>query len=163
MIEIRLAQASDAHELKKLNDIFNEGEGNSAEGIEASLRTNTQEIVCVAADENKLAGFCCGQIQVSMCYTYEYAVITEFFVLDEYRRQGIGKRLFMAAEAEFNKRGVIHFHISTGDDNTAALALYRSERIVFSEPILSEAQLTITSWIPRSANFSNARRRIAFA
>ena len=126
MIEVRLAQVSDAPELKKLNDNFNEGDCNSVEGIENSLKTNDMEIVCVAADGDKLAGFCCGQIQKSMCYSYDYAVITEFFVAEEYRRQGIGRRLLRATESHFNQRGISHFHVSTGDDNTAALALYRS-------------------------------------
>ena len=126
MIDIRLAVTSDAADLKRLNDIFNKGESNTVEGIEESLKNNRQEIVCVAADGDKLIGFCCGQIQTSMCYSYDYAVITEFFILDEYRRQGIGKRLFKATENEFNKLGITHFHVSTGEDNTAALALYRS-------------------------------------
>ena len=82
MIDIRLAVTSDAAELKKLNDIFNEGESNMVEGIEEPLKNNRQEIVCIAADGDKLIGFCCGQIQTSMCYSYDYAVITEFFILD---------------------------------------------------------------------------------
>jgi ribosomal protein S18 acetylase RimI-like enzyme len=53
-------------------------------------------------------------------------VITEFFVLEEYRRQGIGRRLLEAAEAELSKRGITHFHLSTDESNAAALALYRS-------------------------------------
>ena len=46
--------------------------------------------------------------------------------MEEYRRKGIGRRLLIATENEFNKRGIVHFHVSTGDDNIAALALYRS-------------------------------------
>ena len=126
MVEIRLAQVSDAPELKKLNDIFNGNDNNSVEGIAKSLETNDMEIVCVVADGDKLIGFCCGQIQKSMCYSYDYAVITEFFIDEEYRRQGIGKRLLLATECEFNQRGVTHFHVSTGGDNMAALALYHS-------------------------------------
>ncbi|MCL2386638.1 MAG: GNAT family N-acetyltransferase [Defluviitaleaceae bacterium] len=126
MIEIRLAQVSDAPKLKRLTHIFNEGDSNTIEGISESLASNTMEIVCVANDKEKLVGFCCGQIQASMCYQYSYAVITELYVTDECRRQGIGRRLLIATESEFNKRGVTHFHIATGDDNTAALALYQS-------------------------------------
>jgi len=96
------------------------------EGVEASLKSNTQEIVCVAADKDKLVGFCCGQIQVSMCYEYDYAVITECYISDDYRRQGIGKRLITATEAEFNKRGVTLFQVTTVNANAAALALCRS-------------------------------------
>jgi len=126
MVEIRLAYLTDAQELQRLTNIFNEGESNTVEGIEESLRKNKQEIVCVAADGDKLVGFCCGQLQISMCYAYDYAVITEFYVSDEYRRQGVGRRLLVTLEAEFNKRGVTHFHIATDDANVAALALYHS-------------------------------------
>ena len=126
MVEIRLAYLTDAQELQRLTNIFNEGESNTVEGIEESLRKNKQEIVCVAADGDKLVGFCCGQIQISMCYAYDYAVITEFYVSDEHRRQGVGRRLLMATEEKFNERGVIHFHVATSNDNHAALALYHS-------------------------------------
>jgi len=126
MVEIRLAYLTDAQELQRLTNIFNEGESNTIEGIEESLRNNKQEIVCVAVDGNKLVGFCCGQLQISMCYAYDYAVITEFYVSDEYRQQGVGRRLLMATEEKFNERGVTHFHVATSNDNHAALALYRS-------------------------------------
>jgi len=125
-VDIRLAIISDALELKKLNDLFNGDGSNSVDGIEKSLEKNKQEIVLVAGKGNILVGYCCGQIQSSMCYSYEYAVITEFYIMDEYRRQGIGRQLLVAIEREFNKRNITHFHLSTGDDNTAALALYRS-------------------------------------
>jgi len=126
MIDYRLAKSSDATELKKLNDLFN-GEGsNTAEAIAASLETNAQEIVCVAADGSRLVGYCCGQVMKSMCYSYDYAEITEFYVTEEYRRQGIGRRLFIFTDNEFYKRGITHFHIATGHDNTAAQTLYRS-------------------------------------
>ena len=125
-IEIRLAECSDAPELKKLNDLFNGENNNTVDAIEKSLFKNDAEIVCVAACGDELAGFCCGQFQASMCYSYEYAVITEFFIREKYRRQGVGRRLLKFTEAEFIKRGVKHFHLSTGGDNAAALALYRS-------------------------------------
>jgi len=141
MIQIRLAQASDAPELKKLNDLFNEDgyntikaieESSNSEGcstvemIEKSLKKNKQEIVCVAAEGDKLVGFCCGQFQSSMCYSYDYAVITESYVIGEYRSQGIGRQLLTLTETEFSKRGVTHFHVSTNNDNKAALQLLHS-------------------------------------
>ena len=123
---MRLAKSSDAPELKKLNDLFN-GEGcNTAEEIENSLKRNEQEIVFVAADENKLVGFCCGQILKSMCYSYNYGEITELYVIEEYRRRGIGRKLLKATENELNKRGVNHLHVLTGNENIIAQTLYRS-------------------------------------
>ena len=56
MFDIRLANSSDAPELKKLNDLFNGDGNNTAEAIEESLKRNGQEIVCVATDGDKLVG-----------------------------------------------------------------------------------------------------------
>lgn len=126
MLKIRLATVADADELCRLNDLFNGAGSNTVRGVADSLTNNNREIICVAADGSRLAGFCCGQIQSSMCYPYDYCVITELFVMDEFRRQRVGRRLLAATEAEFCKRGITHFHLSTEDENAAALALYRS-------------------------------------
>jgi len=130
MIQVRLAQFADAPELKRLNDLFNGEDSNTVESIEKSLEENSREIVCVAAEidgnTNKLVGFCCGQIMKSMCYSILYGDITEFFVMEEYRRHDIGKRLIDLIEIEFDKHGVNHLHHLTGKDNSATRELYRS-------------------------------------
>jgi len=126
MMTIRRAICSDATELKRLNDLFNGDDSNTAEAIVKSLGSNKNEIVCVADAGDRLAGYCCGQIQSSMCYSYDYAVITELFVMNAYRLQGVGRRLFEFTEHELIKRGITHFHLSTGFDNSAAQSLYRS-------------------------------------
>ena len=126
MIDIHLAKISDAPELKKLNDLFNGVGNNTIEAIKESIKRNEQEIVCVATDGDKLVGFCCGQIIKSMCYFYKSAEITELYVMDKYRQQGIGKQLLGITENELNKRGAIHFHILTGNNNMIAQTLYHS-------------------------------------
>ena len=125
MIDIRLANNTDGQELKKLNDLFNGDGSNSIDAIEESIERNKQEIAYVAADGNKLVGFCCGQILKSMCYSNKYAEITELFVMNEHRRQCIGKQLLSATENELYKRGARHLHILTGNKNLIAQALYR--------------------------------------
>ena len=136
MNDIRIAQCSDAQELQKLNGLFNGKSSNTLAAIQESLRTNTKEIVCVAADEDQLAGFCCGQICESMCYPVPYAEITELFVLDGCRRQGIGRQLLKFMESELTRRGVCHLHILTSRDNCAAQSLYRSLGYVVTSEIL---------------------------
>ena len=126
MIDIRLANSADAPELNKLNDLFNGDGNNTIDAIEESINGNEQELVCVAVNGNKLVGFCCGQILKSMCYSYKFAEITELYVIEKYRRQGIGKRLLSITENELNKRGVKHLHVLTGDKNFIAQTLYRS-------------------------------------
>jgi len=135
---IRIAQISDAPELKKLNDLFN-GEGcNSLESIAESLKDNPQEIVCVADTGERLSGFCCSQVCKSMCYPFPYAEITELFVLDECRRKGIGRQLVEHMENELAKRGVRHFHILAVKENSSAQALYRSCGYVETSEMLLE-------------------------
>ena len=126
MIHYRLAQISDAQELKKLNELFNPSKCMALEEIVEFLQRNGREIVCVAVDGNSLVGFCCGYILKFMCYTFSYGEITEFFVMKEYRQQGIGKQLLMTAEIEFNKHGVKDFYVLTGQQNITAQSLYMS-------------------------------------
>jgi len=126
MIDIRLANNNDAPELEKLNGLFNGDGNNTIEAIEESLKGNEHETVCVAADGDKLVGFCCGQIMKSICYSYKFAEITELYVMEDYRRQGIGRQLFDITENELIKRGVKHFHVLTGNKNFIAQTLYRS-------------------------------------
>ena len=125
-IIIRLAKSSDAAELHILNELFN-GEGcNSAENIEKFLKQNNQEIVCVATDGKSLFGFCCGQVLKSMCYSEKHGEITELFVLEEHRRQGIAKKLILFLEREFYRQEVNDIHVLTGNDNIEALGLYKA-------------------------------------
>ena len=126
MIDIRLAGISDAPGLAELNDLFY-GEGsNTAGAIEESLRSNEDEIVCVAAEGSRLVGYCCGQIERTMCKSYKCGTVTDLYVIEEYRRQGAGRSLLEFIESEFDKRGAKHLHISTGTENTIAQTLYRS-------------------------------------
>lgn len=123
----RLAEPSDAPELQKLNDLFN-GEGsNTLAAIEESLKTNAQEIVCVAADGTTLVGFCCGQVFKSMCYDVHYGEITELFVLETHRRQGVARGLMAFIESEFRKQGINHFQLFTGKSNETAQAFYKAQ------------------------------------
>ena len=126
MIDIRLAKPSDASELVKINDLFC-GEGsNTADKIEESLINNDSEIVCVASEGSNLVGYCCGDISRSMSCPNKCGTVTHLYVLEGYRRQGIGRKLIESVENEFRKRGLIHLHISTGAENIAAQTLYHS-------------------------------------
>ena len=115
------------------------------EAIKESLISNEQEIIYVASDGNKLIGFCCGQIMKSMCYPGKYGEITELYVMDEYRRQGIGRQLLEETENELNNRGVNHLHILTGDKNVVAQALYTSNGYFKTSEILFDKNIIKTN------------------
>jgi ribosomal protein S18 acetylase RimI-like enzyme len=77
-----------------------------------------------------------------MCYPINYAEITELFVLDEYRQQGIGKRLFQFTEDILIKHEAKHFHILTGTKNIIAQALYHSCGYADTSEILLDKNIT---------------------
>ena len=140
MTDIRLAHVLDAPELQRLNNLFNDEGCNTLEGIRRSIKNNRQEIVCVAARDNKLVGFCCGQVFSSMCHATANGEVTEFFVQDEYRRQGIGRRLLAFLESELQARGVDNFRLLTGSGNFQARAFYASCGYVETQEMLLEKQ-----------------------
>lgn len=126
MPDIRLAHPHDAAQLHTLNVVLNGANLTTAKNIAHSLANNPHEIVCVAADGDTLAGFCCGQVFMSVCYRTPEAAVKELFVREDYRRRGIARRLLAFMEAEFIKRGVRDCFLVTGDDNFDAQALYES-------------------------------------
>jgi ribosomal protein S18 acetylase RimI-like enzyme len=134
----RLAKGSDAEELCRLNDCFNGTGCNAIDSIRQSIIDNEREIVFVADSGEGLIGFCCGQEFKSMCYSSEYAEITELYVMEAFRREGVGRQLLIATENELRKRGVKHFRILTGNDNKAAHSLYSSHDYNLTSEILFE-------------------------
>ena len=123
---IRLAQVSDASNLKNLNDVFNDNDDTTLNELEASLRENNQEIVVCAEIGAMIVGVCCVQIVRTMCFNWQYAYITELFVREECRNQGIGTLLIKFAEQELSKKGIKKVFLLVGEQNTRAQKLYLS-------------------------------------
>ena len=140
-ILIRFAMCSDAVELQGLNELFNGKGCTSAENIKDFLGNNNQEIISVASDRGKIVGFCCGQVFRSMCYTEKHGEITELYVLEEYRRKGIAKKLVFFIEAEFRKQGINGIHILTGNDNIEAQCFYRSCGYEDTDEVMLEKEI----------------------
>lgn len=120
----RKANLDDAVELKQLNDEFN-GEGsNSVENIKEGLMREESETVIVAKVNNKLVGFCCGQLLKSICYSVFYAEISELYVNDSVRKQGIGKGLINFIEDYYRQKDIHNFQLFTGKENEGAQKFY---------------------------------------
>ena len=134
---VRLATIEDAQQLFLLNEEFN-GEGdNSIEKMKETLLDNPQEIVVVAEAEtdaeteteggHKLAGFVCAQLKKSFCYRECGAEITEVYVRESYRRQGLAGRMITFMEKRcMHCYGVREFELKTGERNFEAQALYNA-------------------------------------
>lgn len=120
----RTATIGDAGELKRLNDEFNGNDCNTVEGIIEALKRDDAETVFVAEHNNKLLGFCCGQLFKSICYDAFYVEITELYVNEAFRKQAIGKNLVNYAEEWYRKQGVHNFQLFRGQDNEIAREFY---------------------------------------
>ena len=124
-ITVRKAEVCDIPDMIKLNDEFN-GAGATIDSMKQSLENNDREIVLVAVDGNQTIGFICGQLYQSICYNGLQCEITELFVCEEYRRNGIAKKLIKQIESEFAKHDIYEITLETGKDNIAAQKFYES-------------------------------------
>lgn len=86
---IRLACPQDAEQLFQLNQQFNGPSCTTPQAIARSLAENPREIVAVAEEDGVLTGFVCAQLKVSFCYERPTAEITEVFLAQAFRRQGL--------------------------------------------------------------------------
>ncbi|MDD4296956.1 MAG: GNAT family N-acetyltransferase [Ruminiclostridium sp.] len=122
-IRIKRAESSDIKALYNLNKAFN-GDCTTEDLIIDSLQNNKQEIVLIAYADDNPAGFLCGKVCRSMCYKTLHGEVAELYVHEEYRRQGIAKKLIEQIEAEFRKNNIVIVDIATSVENQTAQAFY---------------------------------------
>ena len=122
---VRIATASDAEQLRRLNEEFNGEDEITIESIIESLRNNPQEVVIVAEEDNALVGFACVQLKKSFCYEDYMPEITEVYVMPEYRKRGIASNMILFAEEYCSKKYPLHkYELLTGKKNVAAQSVY---------------------------------------
>lgn len=132
-MEIRLADKNDAAALFEMNERFNGAGSTSKELLADSLENNGQEAVFIATVDGAAAGFCCAQLFKSMCYRSYYAEITELFVAEEYRKQGVATALMAFAENYFKDKNVKGYQLFTGKQNQVAQVFYEKNGYTKSE------------------------------
>ncbi len=120
----RIAKIEDAQELKLLNDLFNGENSNSVGNIKEGIARNDAETVFVAETDEKLIGFCCGQLLRSICYSVFYVEITEIFIDEAFQHKGIGKGLLNFAEEWYRGNNIHDFQLFTGLNNVKAQLFY---------------------------------------
>ena len=122
---VRIATASDAEQLRRLNEEFNGEDEITIESIIESLWNNPQEVVIVAEEDNVLVGFVCVQLKKSFCYDDYMPEITEVYVMPEYRKRGIASNMILFAEEYCSKKYPLHkYELLTGKKNVAAQSVY---------------------------------------
>ncbi|AWB46885.1 GNAT family N-acetyltransferase [Paenibacillus sp. CAA11] len=93
--------------------------------IEDSLKRSS-ELVAIAEFDGVPAGFACAQAHQSFCYDGSEAEITEMFVEEEFRRNGIASRLIEFLEDGLQQQGVQSIKILTGHKNQTAVMTYEA-------------------------------------
>ena len=136
-ITVRKAQINDIPELYEMNNIINEV-GATTDHMKSALLNYKNEIVLVAIHNDAAVGFICGQMYPSICYSDGLQCeVSELFVREEYRRNGVATKLITCLEREFEKNDVQEILLQTGGKNTSAQKFYEktgytnTKRIVY--------------------------------
>ncbi|WP_246058522.1 GNAT family N-acetyltransferase [Paenibacillus illinoisensis] len=122
-----------------MNDQFN-GVRRSREEVETDL-LNGGEVIVVAVMDERVVGFACGQIYKSFCYAEHQAEITEMYIQESARRNGLAGMMIERLEGIFNHSGVKHIKILTGNKNAKAIKTYekagydREDEFVFAKEL----------------------------
>lgn len=119
---VRRAYIHDAEDLVRLNEAFN-GVAMTAEEVRDSL-LRSNELISIAILNGHTVGFACAQYFESFCYRERHGVLTEMFVQESARGQGLARMLMGHIEEELRSRGVSHVNVLTGADNEIAIKAY---------------------------------------
>ncbi|MBE7680751.1 GNAT family N-acetyltransferase [Paenibacillus sp. P13VS] len=136
---VREAVREDVPFLIELNDQFN-GVRRSRGEVETDL-LNGREVIVVAVMEEQVVGFACGQIYKSFCYAEHQAEITEMYIQESARRNGLAGMMIERLEGIFNHSGVKNIKILTGNKNAKAIKTYekagydREDEFVFAKEL----------------------------
>ncbi|MBX3036901.1 MAG: GNAT family N-acetyltransferase [Anaerolineales bacterium] len=123
-IQISLATIDDAPDIAKLNFLFNEGQKN-AEAIASDMANPAcVESVILAKTSDQTIGFALIRIVPTVLYVTPHAELTELYVMEEFRQQGVAGDLIAFAENVAKQKGAKSMIVQTGDDNIPALSLY---------------------------------------
>ena len=137
---IRWANEDDAESLVTLNAKFN-GSGLTESEIKQNV-SSTNELIALAIMDGVPVGFACAQYYKSFCYGDLQGEITEMYVQEEVRRNGLGSMLLLFLEQELQFRGVKVVKILTGRHNESAHRAYEHANYRKKNHIAYEKQLT---------------------
>lgn len=123
-IQISLATTNDAPDIARLNLLFNEGH-KFAEAIASDMiNPACVESVILAKTSDQTIGFALIRIVPTILYATPHAELTELYVMEEFRQQGVASDLIAFAEKIAKQKGAKSILIQTSDDNIPALSLY---------------------------------------
>ena len=139
-MEVRIALVADAPEIARLNRLFN-GSGEPPERYAARManprRVDTPLLAFAAGHAVGIANL---RLLAPVFYPEPYAELTELFVEEAFRHQGVGRALLHLAEGLARQAGAPEIFILTGNHNLTAQAFYRAvgyeaKDTAFSKPL----------------------------
>ena len=129
MAEVRRARAEDASRLAQMLDDFNTEFGEPSPGPDVLSRRVRAFIEdgrkIYLLDEERL-GFAQVSFNPSVWSDEPVGLLEELYVVPDRRGAGIGRSLMAAVLALARERGAAGMEVITGEDDTAARALYES-------------------------------------
>lgn len=141
LIQTRSAESTDAAglaHLVRLNALFNAA-SDSAEQIALRLTDpRCVETPILAEIDGHVVGFAALRLVPCVFCADPLAELTELYVEENYRRQGIGRALVNHAERLARKAGARQMLILTGLTNQVALSMYRNMGYAHNEIALTK-------------------------
>ena len=85
------------------------------------------EFVYVAEANGKIIGYLAGSFNNQVSYSHEvYAELENMFVMDEWRRHGVGKALCQEFFAQCEQRKIKSIRVTASAKNSRAVAFYKN-------------------------------------
>jgi len=125
-VQIREARESDYEEIMPLMNIFvgedrySRHDGDSYKKV---LQSPTN-FAFVVEDKGKIIGFVTSSIRTIIRYPKPIMELDELFVVEEYRKQGIGKQLIEKIESLAKEKDCHRMYIASADRFTTAHKFY---------------------------------------
>lgn len=138
-IIVRLAKQEDLMALYKLNQEFNEVNFTELDGN--YLLEKEREIVAIALVNGTASGFACAQFFTSFCYNDPQGEITEMYVQEAYRGNGLAGQMIRCLENELRGRGVESIKILTNKSNEAAIKAYTREGYTLKNEVVLQKKI----------------------
>lgn len=136
--EIRRASAEDAGAVAQLLHDFNSEYEDFTPGVPRLTERLAEllaagEITVLLAEAERPLGFALFRLRPSLWAKAGDVYLEELYVVPEQRGQGIGGALLDAAIETARQMGANHFELTTGEDDRAARALYKSRKLTNRE------------------------------
>jgi GNAT superfamily N-acetyltransferase len=137
---VRPAMAEDAPVLAELIAEFNGPQGDAPETAARLAACAGLEVALLAETPAGAAGFACLRVTPAIGTRVPHALLTELYVREPFRRQGVARALVRAAEALARRQGAVALYLFTGRQNVEAQAFYEqlgfeSREVVYQRPI----------------------------